>query len=62
TNTVLPLDDSTVGKLQGFKTCLVCPERWGRPGDIASYRLKAEMLGMQFDAVMTSVKCAHLWK
>lgn len=61
TNTKLPLDEKTVKQLSGFKTCLVCPERWGRPGDIASYKQKIEILGLKLDAVMTAVKYADLW-
>jgi hypothetical protein len=62
TNTTLPLTAEVVKKLQGFKTCLVCPERWGRPQDIASYKQISAQLGLQFDAVMTSVKHAAAWK
>jgi len=62
TNTMLPLDRPTAEKLRGFKLCLVCPERWGRPGDIISYREKLQELGIELDAVMTSVSQANKWK
>src|SRR5205823_11898011 len=45
TITRLPLDARTVRALHGLKTCLVCPERWGRPGDIPAYRSQMAELG-----------------
>jgi hypothetical protein len=61
TNTKLPLDAEVVEKLKGFKLCLVCPERWGRPGDIRKYREIMSKLGVKLDAVMTSVAHAKEW-
>ena len=42
-------------------TCLVCPERWGRPLDIEMY--KKIMLDLYFnvDAVMTGKIYAKIW-
>jgi len=62
TNSKLPLDESIVKKLEGFKTCLVCPERWGRPGDIGPYIEKMIQLNFRPTAVMTAVKYAHEWE
>lgn len=62
TNTRLPLDQKIVQDLTGFKTCLVCPERWGRPQDIAAYRDEIKRLGLNLDAVMTAVKYADQWR
>jgi hypothetical protein len=62
TNTKLPLDATVAKQLEGFKLCLVCPERWGRPGDIKSYRLRLSELGIKLDAVMTSTKLADQWR
>lgn len=61
TNSRLPLDKNAVEQLQGLRTCLVCPERWGRPHDIAPYIEQIRTLNMQLDAVMTNVKYADQW-
>ena len=57
----LPLDAQVVEQLRGFKTCLVCPERWGRPQDIPAYRKQLAELGMQIDAVMTAEAHVAAW-
>ncbi len=57
----LPLDAKVVEQLRGFKTCLVCPERWGRPQDIPAYRKRLGELGLQIDAVMTAEAHAAAW-
>ena len=62
TNTRLPLDQETVAALQPFRTCLVCPERWGRPQDITAYRMQMLSLGFMPDAVMTSASCVDAWQ
>lgn len=61
TNTRLPIDMTTVPKLSCFKTCLVCPERWGRPQDIVSYRKQIQAIHFPLTAVMTSLPCASAW-
>ena len=62
TNTQLPLDEASAVKLQGIKTCLVCPERWGRPQDIPIYRRQMASLGFMPTAVMTALSCATNWE
>lgn len=62
TNTVLPLDEIVADKLKGFKTCLVCPERWGRPQDIPIYIEQMKKLNFKLDAVMTAVQYAKQWE
>lgn len=62
TNTQLPLNKKIVAALKPFKTCLVCPERWGRPQDIPEYIKKMKELDFRPDAVMTSEKCSSLWE
>ena len=57
----LPLDAKVVEQLRGFKTCLVCPERWGRPQDIPAYRKQLAELGLQIDAVMTAEAHVAAW-
>src|SRR3989344_2587344 len=62
TNTQLQLDADIVRRLQGFKTCLVCPERWGRPADIAAYVAEMKALNFSPTAVMTSLEEAPQWE
>lgn len=62
TDTLLPLDENIIKKLKPFKTCLVCPERWGRPEDIFNYIEKMKKLNFKLDAVMTSYKHAKQWE
>ena len=62
TNTILPLNEDIVERLKPFKTCLVCPERWGRPEDIVPYIKKMKKLNFKLDAVMTTEKYAKIWE
>jgi hypothetical protein len=57
----LPLDVDAVQRLAGYRTCLVCPERWGRPEDIPLYRRRMQELRFAPDAVMTALHCAQEW-
>jgi hypothetical protein len=61
TNTRLPLDEQTVQHLADFKTCLVCPERWGRPADIPPYAAEMRRIGFQPTAIMTALPYAAQW-
>ena len=40
TATKLPLNRINIKILSKFKSCLVCPERWGRASDIKKYKKK----------------------
>lgn len=62
TNTILPLNESVKTKLDGFKTCLVAPDRWGRPDDNVPYRKKIENIDFPLTAVMVGMEYAHLWE
>ena len=62
TNTKLPLNENIIERLKPFKTCLVCPERWGRPEDIEKYKEEIKKLNFNLDAVMTSLKYAEEWE
>lgn len=62
TNTILPLNEVIIAKLQGFKTCLVCPGRWGRQYDISVYREKMKKIDFYPDAVMTSLTDISKWE
>lgn len=62
TNTRLPLDQAAVQQLEGFQTCLVCPERWGRPQDIAPYAEQMTSLNFTPTAVMTALDHVPEWQ
>ncbi len=62
TNTILPLNADIVRRLNLFKTCLVCPERWGRPQDIQPYIEKMKALNFKLDAVMTAEPYVKQWE
>ena len=61
TNTKLPLNGESLGVIRKFKSCLVCPERWQRSGDIAAYAAQMRELGFWPDAVMTAGQYAEQW-
>lgn len=64
TNTQIPLNKEIYNKLRqsGFKLCLVCPERWGRPEDIKKYKEFMKQEGIGLDAVMTALEYAQEWE
>lgn len=62
TNTRLPLDAGAAASLSGLQTCLVCPERWGRPHDISPYQAAMDRIGFVPSAVMTALPCAPQWR
>ena len=61
TFTKLPLDQNSINILNDFKTCLVCPERWHRMGDILLYKNQLKNMKFSLDAVMTSKDTIKLW-
>lgn len=62
TKTRFPLDQEVVEQLHGFKTALVCPERWGRPDDIPAYIARMKELNFKLDLVMTAAPYVTLWE
>lgn len=62
TTSCLPLDKDVIQTLQKYKSCLVCPERWGRPEDIAAYIQQMKKLNYKPNAVMTAVQCVMEWE
>ncbi len=62
TNTRLPLDPATVNQLSPFRTCLVCPDRWGRPQDIPAYAAQMNRLQFRPTAIMTARTCVPQWE
>tara|TARA_B110000027_G_C15987333_1_gene241577 strand:+ start:98 stop:688 length:591 start_codon:yes stop_codon:yes gene_type:complete len=62
TNTRLPLTGTNIKLLSSMQSCLVCPERWGRPQDIIIYRQIIQKLQFNLNAVMTNQKYLSLWE
>jgi len=61
TVTKLPINKKNLRVIKKFKSCIVCPERWGRPYEINKYKRKMKNLKFQPSAVMTSLKYAQKW-
>ena len=61
TVTKLPLNKKNIIIINEFKSCLVCPERWGRPNQIKNYKKKMKLLKFSPNAVMTSLKYSKKW-
>ena len=62
TFTKLPVNLDNQEDLKLMKTCLVCPERWGRENDIKEYIKVLKKINFFPNAVMTSIKFAKLWE
>ena len=58
----LPIKKEIMPIISNFKSCIVCPERWGRKNDIKVYKKIFSKLNYKPDAVMTSFECIDLWK
>ena len=61
TVTRLPLNKKNLDIVKKFKSCVVCPERWGRPFEIDNFKKKMKYLNFKPNAVMTSLKYAQKW-
>jgi len=61
TFSTLPITKKNKNILNGFKKCIVCPERWGREEDINKYKIQIKKLNIHIDAVMTSFKTVQTW-
>lgn len=59
---ILPIKKSNIRILKKFKSCLVCPERWGRSYDIKNYFNKLKKLNYFPNSIMTSKKYANKWE
>ena len=62
TFTKLPLNKNIVTTLKKFKSCLVCPERWGRSKDIKPYFRKMQKINFIPTSVMTAKKYFKTWE
>ena len=57
-----PINQNNIKIINKFKSCLVCPERWGRKKDIIQYKKKMSKLNFSPDAVMTDLNFAKFWQ
>ena len=62
TPSYLPLEEDVIQTLQNYKSCLVCPERWGRPEDIGAYIQQMKQLNYKPNAVMTALQYVTEWE
>ena len=62
TATKLPINKKNLKIIKKFNSVLVCPERWGRPGDIKKYKIRLNNLKFKPHAVMTSIKYLKYWQ
>ena len=58
----LPIKKENLSIISKYKSCIVCPERWGRKNDIKIFKKKFEELKFSPNAVMTSQECIDLWE
>ncbi len=61
TYTKLPVNFTNIKTIKKFKSCIVCPERWGREKDIKKYFYKMRKMNFLPDSVMTSKKNSLKW-
>ena len=61
TVTKLPINLNNAKILSKFKSCIVCPERWGRKKDIKVYKKKLFKLKFKPTSIMTSLDCVDEW-
>ena len=58
----LPINKKNSLILKKFKSCLVCPERWGRTQDITKYFKLLKRIKFLPNSVMTDLKYAKKWE
>ena len=58
----LPIKKKDINTLKKFKSCLVCPERWGRSSDIKKYFNFLIKMKYRPNAIMTNLKYAKKWE
>jgi hypothetical protein len=61
TITTLPINQKNNKYLINFKTCLVCPSRWGRPNDITDIKNTISINKLKIDYVMTELIYIKDW-
>ena len=55
----LPINESNHKLLKNFKTCLVCPSRWGRENEIK--KIKRQIFKLDINFIMTEKKFINDW-
>ena len=61
TITKLPIDKENLKVIKKYNSCVVCPERWGRPREIKLYWKKMIKLKFVPNAIMCEEKYANMW-
>ena len=61
TITKLPIDKENLKVIKKYNSCVVCPERWGRPKEIKLYWKKMIKLKFVPNAIMCEEKYANMW-
>ena len=59
---ILPIKSENLPTISCFKSCIVCPERWGRQKDILFYKKYRKNIAYNPDAVMTDINCVKYWE
>lgn len=62
TISALPMTLADLPTLNDFRSCLVCPSRWGRPHDIDPYARQLRGVGWMPTSIMTSPELIPRWK
>ena len=62
TITKIPLYKNNIDILKQFKSCLVCPSRWGRENEILKMKKELKRLDFKIDVIMTSIKMIREWE
>ena len=62
TFTKLPINNKNLKIIENFNSCLVCPERWGRPNEIKLYFRQLKKLNFFPNAVMTNPEYFKTWE
>ncbi len=62
TKTKFPINKKNYSIIKKYKSCLVCPERWGRKNDIIKYKNLIKKKKYNIAAIMTSTKYLKIWE
>ena len=58
----LPINHENTENLNFFKSCIVCPSRWGRESDIISLKKEINDIGFKINMIMTELKYVDKWR
>ena len=61
TVTKLPINKNNLEVIKRYNSCIVCPERWGRPEEIDLYKKRLKNLKFKPNAIMTSLSYSKKW-